>query len=54
VSTLEKQYAEELTARLAEWQSGSLEPPARFADMRTLLAVTIALPIVALIAGWFL
>jgi hypothetical protein len=54
VSTLEKQYAEELSARLAEWQSGTLEPPTGPADMRTLLAVTIALPIVALIVGWFL
>jgi hypothetical protein len=54
VSTLEEQYAEELNARLAEWQYGSLEPPSGFADMRTLLAVTIALPVVALIVGWFL
>ncbi|MFE4834856.1 hypothetical protein ACFRAU_09240 [Arthrobacter sp. NPDC056691] len=54
MSTLEKQYAEELNARLAEWQTGSLEPPARFADMRTLIAVTIAFPLVALIVGWFL
>lgn len=54
VSTIQEQYAEELDARLAEWQSGSLEPPFRFADMRTLLAITIALPVVGLIVGWFL
>ncbi|MDQ0865151.1 hypothetical protein [Arthrobacter globiformis] len=54
MSTLKEHYAEELNARLAEWQAGSLEPPFRFADMRTLHAVTLALPVIALILGWFL
>ncbi|MFP3462096.1 hypothetical protein R5O87_14710 [Arthrobacter globiformis] len=54
MSTIEKRYAEELNARLAEWHTGSLEPPSGFADMRTLFAVTIAFPFVALIVGWFL
>ncbi|HSN37485.1 MAG TPA: hypothetical protein VLT34_14130 [Arthrobacter sp.] len=54
MSTIQEQYAEELDARLAEWQSGPLEPPFRFADMRPLLAITVALPAVALTVGWFL
>jgi hypothetical protein len=54
MSTLKEQYAAELNVRLAEWQSGSLEPPFRFTDMRTLHAITLALPVVALILGWFL
>ena len=54
MSALKKQYAAELDARLAEWHSGELEPPFMFGDMRTLLAVTVALPAVALIMGWFL
>lgn len=54
MSTVEKRYAEELNARLVEWQTGSLEPPSGFADMRILFAVTIAFPLVALIVGWFL
>ena len=54
VSTIQEQYQDELNARLAEWKSGTLEPPFRFADMRTLLAITVALPVVALIVGWFL
>lgn len=54
MSALKEQYAEELDARLAEWQSGELEPPFRFGDMRTLLAVTVALPAIALVMGWFL
>jgi hypothetical protein len=54
VSTIQEQYAEELNARLVEWHSGTLEPPFRFADMRTLLAITVAFPVVALISGWFL
>lgn len=54
MSTIQEQYAEELNARLVDWQSGTLEPPFRFADMRTLLAITVALPVVALIVGWFL
>lgn len=54
MSTVQEQYKEELDARLVEWKSGTLEPPFRFADMRTLLALTVALPVVALIVGWFL
>ena len=54
VSTIQEQYKEELNVRLTEWKSGTLEPPFRFADMRTLLAITVALPVIALIVGWFL
>jgi hypothetical protein len=54
VSTIQEQYKEELDTRLAEWSSGTLEPPFRFADMRTLLLITVALPVVALVVGWFL
>ncbi|WP_168709283.1 hypothetical protein [Arthrobacter sp. PAMC25564] len=54
MSTIQEQYKEELNVRLTEWKSGTLEPPFRFADMRTLLAITVALPVIALIVGWFL
>ncbi|MDJ0358220.1 hypothetical protein [Paenarthrobacter sp. PH39-S1] len=54
MSTVQEQYQEELNSRLAEWKSGTLEPPFRFADMRTLFVITVAFPVVALIVGWFL
>lgn len=54
MSTIQEQYKDELDARLAEWKSATLEPPLSFADMRTLLAITVALPVIALIVGWFL
>ena len=54
VSTIQEQYKEELNLRLAEWKSSTLEPPFRFAHMRTLLAITVAFPIVTLTVGWFM
>ncbi|WP_160318914.1 hypothetical protein [Arthrobacter sp. ERGS1:01] len=54
MSTIQEQYREDLATRLAEWQSGTLETPYRFADMGTLLAITVAFPVIALIIGWFL
>ncbi|WP_196811003.1 hypothetical protein [Arthrobacter sp. 35W] len=51
---IQEQYKEDLTTRLAEWKSGTLETPFRVADMRTLFAITLAFPVIALIVGWFL
>ena len=54
MSTLKNQYDAELNTRLSEWKSSTLEPPFRLAEMGPLLALTVALPVIALIVGWFL
>ncbi|WP_183044524.1 hypothetical protein [Pseudarthrobacter phenanthrenivorans] len=48
------EYERELEHRLAEWKSGTLEPRFGLSQMGTLLLLTCALPVVALIVGWFL
>ncbi len=54
MSAVQERYNEELNVRLAEWKSGTLEPLFTVADMRTLIVITVAFPVVALIVGWFL
>ena len=46
-------YAQEMDRRLGEWRSGALEPEFTRRQFLPLLVVTVILPALALIGGWF-